>query len=203
MQGPETRLSLLARLADPADHQAWSEFDVIYRPLIYRVARAKGLQHADADDLTQEVLTAVGRAIDSFDPVAGGSFRSWLYQITRNLAINHLTRRRDPPGSGDTDVQRMLLQQPERIDDQTESLFQLEYRRSLFQHAASRVQPQFSEPTWRAFWLTAVEQRPIEEVAKALNKSPGAVRVARCRVLARLRTEVANITGHDDQPIDM
>ncbi|HIF33547.1 MAG TPA: sigma-70 family RNA polymerase sigma factor [Planctomycetes bacterium] len=52
----------------PSHNEAWSEFVAIYEPLIYRLARAKGFQHADAQDLTQEVFTTVGGAIDRVDP---------------------------------------------------------------------------------------------------------------------------------------
>ena len=198
MQGPETRESLLARLSSPQSDEGWHEFASIYRPLVYRVAVAKGLQHADADDLAQDVLANVERSIDQFDS-ARGSFRGWLYQITLNLVVNHLTRGRVPIGSGDSDVQRMLSQQP-ADNDQTASLFRLEYRRACFQQAAAMVKSEFSESTWSAFWLTAVELQSIASVAKQLGKSEGAVRVARCRVLDRLRTFVAEQSGGFEPP---
>ena len=75
MQGPETRLSLLAKLNDPASEEAWAEFASIYQPLVYRVARAKGLQHADAEDMAQQVLAVVSSAIGRFDADGDGSFR--------------------------------------------------------------------------------------------------------------------------------
>ncbi|MGI9457140.1 MAG: RNA polymerase sigma factor [Aeoliella sp.] len=93
MNGPETRESLLASLNSPLADEGWQEFAAIYRPLVFRVAVAKGLQHADAEDLTQEVLAIVEQSLGSFDS-SRGSFRSWLYQITRNLVVNHLTRGR-------------------------------------------------------------------------------------------------------------
>ena len=74
----------MASLCDPASEEAWSEFAGVYRPLVIRVARAKGLQHADAEDLAQDVLATVGRAIESFDPDADGSFRDGC---SRSLAI--------------------------------------------------------------------------------------------------------------------
>ncbi len=193
MQGPETRASLIGRLHDPASNEAWTEFAGLYRPLVIRVARGKGLQHADAEDLAQEVLAVVGRAIRSFDPDADGSFRGWLLKITRNLCINHLTRRsplgkQGPIGSGDSKVHRMLLQHP--ADEATITLFDLEHRRLQFRQAADQLQSKFSESTWMSFWLTAVEGQSIESVAERLGKSSGAVRVARCRVLARLKDTV-------------
>ena len=193
MQGPETRASLIGRLSDPASDEAWSEFAGLYRPLVIRVAMAKGLQHADAEDLAQEVMATVGRAIGSFDAAAYGSFRGWLFKITRNLCVNHLTRgpsskQKGPIGSGDSDVQSMLLQHP--ADEATATLFQLEHRRIRFRRAAEELKPQFHDSTWRSFWMTAVEGQSIESVAEELAKTPGAVRVARCRVLAKLKEKL-------------
>lgn len=198
MQGPETRESLLAKLSSPLSDEGWGEFATIYRPLVYRVAVAKGLQHADAEDLAQEVLSVVERSLDQFDPQRGG-FRSWLYQITRNLVVNHLTRRRGPIGSGDSDIGRLLSQQP-ADNDQTATLFRIEYRRVRFQHAAAIVKSEFNEATWSAFWLTAVELQSIAHVASQLNKSEGAIRVARCRVLDRLRVFVSEQSGGFEPP---
>lgn len=189
MQGPTTRASLLASLNDPASEEAWTEFTGIYRPLIVRVAIAKGLQLADAEDLAQEVLGTVARAIETFESRGEGSFRGWLFQITRNLVVNHLTRGSGPLGSGDSHVQQMLLQQPDPSSE-TATLFRLELRRFHFERAAKRLKSQFSEATWFSFWLTAVDGHSIAETAQRLGKSAGAVRVARCRVLSRLRLEV-------------
>ncbi|WP_231742206.1 sigma-70 family RNA polymerase sigma factor [Stieleria varia] len=194
MQGPETRLSLLASLNDPSASDAWAEFDGLYRPLVYRVARGKGLQHADAEDLAQQVLAVVNGAIDSFDPDADGSFRGWLFTITRNLVVNHLTRgphsrKHGPIGSGDSKVQQMLMQHPSD-ESHTATLFQLEYRRGRFQQAARKLKSQFNEETWQAFWRTSVDGQSISDVAEQLARTPGAIRMARCRVLARIRGEV-------------
>ena len=191
MHGPDTRASLIANLSDQASQEAWREFDAIYRPLVIRVAVAQGLQHSDAEDLAQDVFTRVERAVSSFVSTGEGSFRGWLYQITRNLVVNHLTRgsfsgNRGPIASGDTDVQRMLTQQP-APENETATLFRLEYRRARFQQAAAAVRNQFSDSTWQCFWLTATEGRSLESIAEELDKSNGAVRVARCRVLAAIR----------------
>ena len=56
---PETRDSLLVQVRSPANREAWDQFALIYRPVIYRLARRKGLQDADAQDLAQRVLMAV------------------------------------------------------------------------------------------------------------------------------------------------
>ncbi len=196
MQGPETRKSLLIRLRDTSQDDAWKEFVAIYEPLIHRLARAKGLQHADAQDLAQEVFTAVGKAIDRFDPASDrGSFRGWLFRIARNLMINFLTRQKDPPGTGDSSVMQLLAEQVSN-DGEATTLFGIEYQREVFRWAAEQTKPQFKEDTWRAFWLTSVEDASIEEVAHMLGKSPGAVRIARCRVLAKLKELAKRFDEH-------
>ena len=103
-----TRLSLIVKLRDATDASAWREFLALYEPLIYRLARRKGLQDADVRDLCQEVFRAVAGAIDRWDPGVC-SFRKWLYRIARNLLVNFLTRpSHQRLGSGATSVQELL-----------------------------------------------------------------------------------------------
>lgn len=187
MQGPETRRSLLVQIQDVSQQVAWHEFATIYQPLVYRLARRHGLQHADAQDLTQDVFTTVQGAIHRFDPDSEtGSFRGWLFRIARNLMINFLTRQKEPRGSGDT---RMLQLLHEHAVEQSEAAteFDLEYRREVFAWAADQARSHFADDTWQAFWRTGVDGESIDQVAAALGKKPGAVRVARCRVLAKLK----------------
>lgn len=191
---PETRPSLLLRLRNPQDEQAWREFLEIYEPLIERLARRRGLQHADARELVQEVLVAVSGAIDRWDPDGTkGSFRGWLSTITRNLTINLLKREgRTTRGTGDSEFARLMNEQPDPIGENT-ALFDLEYRRRLFQFAAEHVQEQFEETTWQAFWKTSVEQQPLVDVCEELGLSRGAIYVARSRVMAKLRKYIEKL----------
>jgi len=191
MLTPTTRASLLFRLRDPADHEAWVEFVALYEPAIYRLLRRHGLQDADARDLVQELLLAVSRSIDRFDPAkAGGSFRGWLRIVARNLVINWLQRRdRRPLATGGSDFQAMLDAVP--ADCGTESvLFDRELRRAQFQRAAEQVRQEVQPTTWQAFWETAVVGHSAAEAARKLGMGTGAVRVAKCRVLARLQAAV-------------
>src|SRR5436190_18064282 len=127
---PNTRLSLLVRLRDGADQRAWSEFVSIYEPAIYGFARNKGLQDADARDLCQQVMQSVAKAIDRWDPdPCKGPFRAWLFRITRNLLINLVvSERRQPRGSGDSDVRKLIDAQPAQ-ESPDSVLFEMEYKR--------------------------------------------------------------------------
>jgi RNA polymerase sigma factor (sigma-70 family) len=191
---PTTRYSLVLRLRDRDDEAAWAEFIDVYEPLVYRLARAKGLQDADARDVCQEVFRAVAGAIERWDPdPAKGRFRGWLFRITRNLLVNFLAAQQHPRGTGSTSVQDMLEAQPV-VDPQAEAAFATEFRRRAFHWAAEQVKKEFTEATWLAFWRTGVEQRPIAAVAAELGLSVGAVYIARSRVISRLRERVEHLT---------
>jgi RNA polymerase sigma factor (sigma-70 family) len=191
-QTPATRASLIVKLRDPNDDDAWSEFVALYEPLVYRLARQKGLQDADARDLCQEVFRAVARAVDRWEP-GRGSFRGWLSRIARNLLINFLTRGHYQfHGSGATSVMELLDAQPAR-DPSASALFEAEYQRRVFQWAADDVRGEFAPSTWQAFWQTAVEDRSPSQVAVELGISVGAVYIARSRVLARLKRRIEKL----------
>jgi RNA polymerase sigma factor (sigma-70 family) len=188
---PETRASLLIRVRDPADQAAWHEFVDIYRPVILRLARQKGMQEADADDVAQEVLLSVAQAVElrEHDPKRA-KFRTWLNRVAHNAILNALTRRRPDRGSGDSALLAVL----DQFDSQTgpdSDLLRLEHRREVFRWAVRQVRQEFQEATWDAFWLTAVEGRAVDTVAAELAKNPGAIYAARSRIIRRIQEKVS------------
>ncbi len=185
---PDTRPSLLVRIRDAADSEAWRLFVDLYGPLVYALGRRHGLQDADAADLTQEVLHSVACAVRSldYDP-RRGSFRGWLYTVARNRLLDWQRRRRPVQGSGDSAVQDLLEAQPA---PEPQDHWDQDYERGVFAWAAERVRVDFRPSTWQAFWLTAVEGLSTEEASRQLGMSLGAVQVARSRVLARLKETV-------------
>lgn len=197
---PETRLSLLHRVRDAGDDGAWVEFVQLYEPLVYRVARRRGLQDADAREVTQDVLLTVANAIESWRPgERQGAFRAWLSRITRNLTVNLLVKQqRQIQGIGGQDVARLLDELPEPSESDS-SLFDEEYQRQLFRRAAEKVRPLVHAKTWDAFWRTAVEGQPVRLVARDLKMQVGSVYAARSRVTARLNEQVRILANEFDQ----
>jgi RNA polymerase sigma factor (sigma-70 family) len=198
---PTTRYSLLVRLCQPADEHAWQEFVEIYEPFVYRLARRRGFQHADAADLCQEVFQAASRAIERWQARTDrGTFRAWLFRIARNIMINAVRfRQRHPAGVGGSDIRRLIDQQPD--DDEESRLLAVEYERHLFQWAADEIKKEFRPTTWQAFWEMSVEGRSGRDVAGQLGMSVGAVYIARSRVMARLRERIEEIEGErGDEP---
>jgi RNA polymerase sigma-70 factor (ECF subfamily) len=191
---PTTRASLLLRLRDRQDHESWVEFVALYEPVAYRLLRRHGLQDADAREVMQDLLMAVSRSIDRWDPShQRGSFRGWLRRVARNLVINWLKEReRRATAVGGSNLQAMLDKLPAESDPETLE-FDHELRRAMFQHAAEQVRTEVQPATWQAFWHTAVLGTPAADAAKKLGMQTGAVRVAKCRVLVRLRAALKEL----------
>jgi RNA polymerase sigma-70 factor (ECF subfamily) len=188
---PTTRPSLLVRIRDAGDAEAWGQFVQIYAPLVYDYARRRGLQDADAADLTQDVLQAVAGAAKrlDYDP-ARGSFRGWLFTVAHHKLHDLLNRQKRPgQGQGDSAAQALLEQQPAR----EEAVWDEEYERRLFAWAADQVRGHFEESTWQAFWQAAVEGKSAKEVARDLGLTVGAVYIAKSRVQARLKDLIRQV----------
>jgi RNA polymerase sigma factor (sigma-70 family) len=187
---PETRASLLIRVRDPADQAAWHEFVEIYRPVILRLARRKGMQDADAEDVAQQVLVALAKVIEQHehDPKRA-KFRTWLGRVAHNAILDALTRGKPDRGSGDSALQALLTGHESHTGPDSD-LLRLEFRREVFRWAARQVRKEFHQATWNAFWLTAVEGRAVEVVAEELAKSRGAIYNARSRVMQRIQEKV-------------
>jgi len=191
---PTTRASLIFRLRDPQDHEAWVEFVALYEPIAYRLFRRHGLQDADARELVQELFLLVSRNIERWDPAQErGTFRGWLRTVARNLMINWLKHReRKQLVAGGSELAVLFASLP-AADEPESAEFNYELRRVLFQQAAEIVRQEVQLTTWHAFWETAVLGASPADVAKKLNLSTGAVRVAKCRVLARLQAAVIEL----------
>jgi RNA polymerase sigma-70 factor (ECF subfamily) len=186
-------VTLLTRIRDGSDADAWREFVHLYGPVVYGFARKRGLQDADAADLMQEVLRSVARNAEpmEYDPKRG-TFRGWLYTVARDMVFNFLSSQRNKPrGTGDPAVRERLDEVPGRPEDRGEDWddWELDCRRRLSAKAMEVVRDLVEPNTLRAFWGTAVEGRAAQEVGGELKMTPGAVYVAKSRVLTRLRHE--------------
>ncbi len=190
-----TSESLLIKIQDPKDQVAWTRFVRLYAPLLHSYGLRHGLQDADASDLVQDTLKNVARVATNFRyDQSKGSFRGWLLAIARN-ELRKLVNRRSAQavGTGDTDVRMMLESMPDVEMDAHR--WDQEYKLHMFRWAAEFVRNDFQERTWQAFWRTIVEDLPVEQVARDLEMSLGAIYVARSRVTARIRQKVNEADG--------
>jgi RNA polymerase sigma-70 factor, ECF subfamily len=192
---PETNTSLILRIKDPQNAIAWNELMAIYRPVVFRLARRKGLLHEDAEDLVQGVFLSVARAIDKWEQGDDQPrFRNWLGKITTNAILNAITRARPDRATGTSSVMQALAAIPENRDAKQSLL--VECRLEAIRWAAQEIQPEFSEVTWGIFHATGIEGRPAAEVAQVFGRTIGAVYAARCRVAARLQEKVLEASAY-------
>lgn len=196
---PETRHTLLTRLKE-REPGAWEEFLQVYEAAIRNHALRKGLQQADAEDVTQEVLAATSEKVLSWklDPKKG-KFRGWLSRVVRNLAVTQIRNRTRRLSLVRNATDHDQVEQVAEAAESESEAFSLEYRRQLFRWAARKVRPEVRKESWRAFQETAIAGRNASDVATELKISVGAVYAARCRITARIGEIVKQ---NDDQGLE-
>lgn len=171
---------------------AWDRLVGLYAPLLYHWCRRWRLQDQDLADVFQEVFKTLLLHLPAFRKERRkDTFRGWLWTITRSKVLDHFRRRqREATGAGGSEAGALIDQQaaPEAIPETDPE--EAEAHRRLIHRGLGLIRNEFEERTWQAFWRTAVEGRAPGDVAAEIGMSPGAVRVAKSRVLQRLREEL-------------
>lgn len=195
-----TSRSLLVRLRDD-DPAAWERLVTLYSPLVYYWCGKMNLPDQDMADVFQEVFQSVATHINDFrKDRPGDTFRGWLRTITRSKVYDHYRRQtRQPNAAGGTEAQIRFSQMPaddssdDAPSDSTNESSEEEIYNDLFLRALNLIRDNFAERTWQAFWRVVVDGRTPNEVAEELEMRPGTVRVAKSRVLHRLRKELGEL----------
>jgi RNA polymerase sigma-70 factor (ECF subfamily) len=183
-----TPATLLERLRQEPDEEAWGRFVHLYTPLLFFWARRCGESEQDAADLVQEVFVSLVQTLPTFtyEP-RSGKFRNWL----RTLLLNKLRDRHRRDARRSKAVARHPLEA--ELPDGAEAFWEAEYQKELARRALRLMQAEFAPNTWKACWETVVQARNPEEVGRELGISENAVYIARCRVLRRLRQELSGL----------
>ena len=187
-----TSATLLRRLRDPGDRDAWASFAESYGKRIYAWCRRWQLQEADAEDVTQGLLVKIPTKMRSFsyDPKVG-SFRAWLKTVVRH-ALTDFVRSQERAGK----TSYAPLESVEAEQDLMKELDE-RFEREVLEEAMSRVEPRVSKATWQSFRLTAIELLPGKEVAARLKIPVAHVYVYKQRVQDMLRAEIHKLDGEE------
>jgi len=162
-----TRASLLLRVRDRGDADAWRTFDAIYRPMLLRFALAKGLQHDAAEEIAQQCMTAVGEHIGSFDyDPQKGRFKAWLRTMAHNKVRNYFRDRR--LAQAESGQLRGLEDDGDAPDETFDKLWMQQH----LWHCLGELQREVEPVTYDAFVAYVIEQKSVEEVCNALNIKP-------------------------------
>jgi RNA polymerase sigma-70 factor, ECF subfamily len=185
----KTPASLLERLREPFEPEAWERFVSLYTPLLYTWGRQVGLQEQDTADLVQDVFVKLVKVLPTFTYHAHkGGFRRWLRTVTLNTWRDQRKRRSDRPLPGNEAALAEVV-----APNLPESFWEAEYSMHLVNQAMRLVQADFQPATWKAFWEQVVVGRPAKEVAAELRMSTGAAYAAKFRVVDRLRQDLAGM----------
>jgi RNA polymerase sigma-70 factor, ECF subfamily len=184
----------LLELAKAGDTSAWQRLAFVYTPLVRWWCRQQGIgAPPDVEDVTQEVLAAVAGKVGEFTRRATGSFRRWLYTITRHKTADYFRRRVGATAAGGNDAQARLEQVPAADSGSSWSEEGASERAILVRRALELVRHEFQPRTWEAAWRVTVDEQRPAEVAPALGMSVAAVHSAKSRVLRRLRALLADL----------
>jgi RNA polymerase sigma-70 factor, ECF subfamily len=196
-----TSRTLLQR-ARKNDSRAWQELVELYAPLVYFWCRRGNVIEQDIPDVVQDVFRAVVAGLGGFRKErASDTFRGWLRTVTRSKVADYYRRvGRETHAVGGSTAQRRIQRIPADIepaegltpDSENTGDEQLAVA-ALHHRALQLIREHFDPKTWQAFWRVAVDGQSATDVAAELGMKAGTVRVAKSRVLQRLRRELGDV----------
>ena len=196
-----TRRSLLGRLKDWRDDASWQEFFDTYWRLIYSVALKAGLSPVEAEEVVQDTVLSVAKAMRDFryDPQRG-SFKGWLLQLTGWRITNHFNRRsargvrgENPPPGDASDAEAATPAPTFAVAPELERLWEAEWEENLMHAALQRVRAQVNPKQFQIFDLYVLKHKPAKEVQQFLGVSTTEVYLAKHRVGRLIRKEAARL----------
>jgi RNA polymerase sigma-70 factor (ECF subfamily) len=191
----QTNPDLLERVGqDSGDEAAWGAFVAHYGPKIRAWCCQRGLQAADADDVTQDVLLRLTRALRKFTYDPSRKFRGWLRVVTEHAVSDFFADRKRRPRARGEDRGLAALKTTQAKDELL-ALVEKEFTHAVVIQACATAYARVEPQTWEAFRLTACEKRPGEDVAAALGMNVTAVFKAKSRVIGYIRQEIARLDG--------
>ena len=179
-----TRSSMIFDLKE-ISQERWNNFVLVYTPLLKYWIRKKNVPSSAEDDVLQEALSKIHKSIGNFErDAAKGKFRGWLRRIVERRTVDYFRSLPQDQGAPQELLDGVVnrdQKNAEEIDGEQLALEEVKAR------ALELVRESTAEKTWQMFWKSTVEEIPTSEIAKQFDVTTAAVRVAKQRVLKRLR----------------
>lgn len=195
MSESTTRLSLLLRLKSGSDAAAWSEFDAIYRPMLRRVARARGLDAADAEDVVQHCLVAVVQHIRSFEyDRSKGRFKRWLCTLINNRVRELWRGRRGASidvGAADSAQQR---------EPAPDEVFEQAWMQEHLRYALEQIKREITPIAYGAYRCHVLDGDAVEKVCREFSLTPAQLYKVKWRVTQKLQDRLRELLLANDEP---
>jgi RNA polymerase sigma-70 factor (ECF subfamily) len=186
----DTRASLLMRIKDPRDSRAWTEFDAIYRPMLYRFAKSQGMPDADAEDEVQRCMAAIQQIMSDFtyDP-RKGRFKGWLRTMINNRCRNGVRTR----NSERARLQGRYEMEEQRQEETPEATFDRLWIEEHIKHGLRKLRQEVEEVKCRAFELYVIEERPVKEVCEQLGLTAAQLYKIKWQLTHKLREHLTSL----------
>jgi len=179
------RCTLLARIKDPKDSDAWRQFERLYSPLLYRYARGRGLARHDAEEVRDQCLEVIVRKIGEFEyDRHKGGFKNWLFRMVSHK-VTDLHRKRREVHADSKDLRALVDPEP-TPDELWEQTWQYEH----LKFGVEQVRNEVAERDFQAFRMLVTDECSVAEVCRRLDLNPNQVYKAKARVLRRVREQL-------------
>jgi RNA polymerase sigma factor (sigma-70 family) len=186
-----TNPTLLNRLCDWRDHEAWVNFATRYDPVIRFFCRRYRLGAENADELSQRVWIDLARRMRTFRYDPGRTFRGWLRRLCQSRAIDLLRKQNADAALSleDQPVESLLLEAPADLEAEVDAAAERPLLLLLADEVQNAVRRRVDERTWQVFWNVAVLGQSVREASEAAGISYYAAFAAQKRVRQMLREE--------------
>jgi RNA polymerase sigma factor (sigma-70 family) len=192
-----THPSLLSRVRDPSDTAAWRQFEGLYRELLVRFCRRRGLQLADAEDIVQVVLSNLSKSLPGFvyDP-GRGRFRDYLFRCARNAISQWASRPNLRAGALDTGIAEAHA--PNDPSPADAAAWEQEWIAHHYRLAMTTIRQTF-EPRSVEVFERSIAGGGVAELATEFGMSQQAVHKVRQRIKARMEELIALQVREEDR----
>lgn len=178
-----TTTTILQRLRDYENRDAWERLAGRFRPPIVAFARRLGVSPADAEDVAQNTLLAFAEGFrrGGYDAEKGRLSR-WLFGIAYRQALG---QRRATARIGVLDHPSAIADWPDEAS--ATGAWDEEWERSLLERCLVAARTEVEPTTYRAFELVVLDERSPADAARLLGVPIKTVYNAKHRLLARIR----------------
>ena len=191
-----TRSSVIRAVADTENAAAWNRLFDLYAGFVYSIARRKGLNDADADDIVQMVFADLARNLPSFKyDREKGRFRSYLAALVKWRVIDRLKAARC-----DADLKAGFMEEVKETGQGDDEFADREWKAVAMDNALRRIKSSVRPEHYAAFVASTVEGQDTETVMKLYNLSRDNLYQIRKRLSERLRKVMSEVLAEMDNP---
>ena len=191
-----TRSSVLRAVANTENEAAWQRFFDLYAGFVFSIARSKGLNDTDADDIVQMVFVDLMRNLLSFKyDREKGRFRSYLAALVKWRVIDRLKAVRR-----DAELKAGFMEEVKETGQGDEEFADREWKAVAMDHALRRIKSSVRPEHYAAFVASTVEGQDTETVMKLYNLSRDNLYQIRKRLSERLRKVMSEVLAEMDNP---